>query len=245
VSIPLCIFCSRRANSKEDLWPKWLVEFVVQHRSSRIEMEFANRPPLTFAGKYVLSRCVCKTCNEGWMSKLETGTKPILAPLISDSPCPLDYVQQLALSVWTTKTAMVYECVREKGEPAFYSAADREHLLTRAMPPPDTLIWIGRYEDSYSLFVEGHDFANPGNENVLSKGYVATFAMGRLIIQIFTARRGLYGDGPGGIDVARKEGDLIQIWPFREQFVRWPPPLSFGPSEEDLKELAKRIGGQR
>jgi hypothetical protein len=137
---------------------------------------------------------------------------------------------------------MVYECVRKKGSPAFYSMADRKHLLTRGMPPPDTLIWIGRYEDSYSLFVEGHDLANPGNENVLNKAFVATFAMGRLIIQIFTARRGLYGEGRGGIGIPRKEGDLLQIWPFREHVVRWPPPVSFGPPLEDIQELAKRIG---
>lgn len=179
------------------------------------------------------------------MSDLETGTAPILKPLISDSLCTLDYVQQLALSVWTTKTAMVYECVKEKGTPAFYSAENRQHLLTWSMPPSDTLIWIGRYKDSYSLFSENHYLSNPGSANVLSEGCVTTFAMGRLVTQIFTARRGSHGEGKS-IDVARKKGEwdrlLIQIWPVRERFIRWPPPLSFGPSEEHLKQLAKRIG---
>jgi hypothetical protein len=205
--------------------------------------------PVTFPGKYVKSRCVCKTCNEGWMSGLESGTAPILKPLISDSPCTLDYIQQLALSVWTTKTTMVYECAKEKRKAAFYSPANRQHLLTWSTPPPDSLIWIGRYEDSYSLFIENHYLANPGTANVLSEGCVTTFAMGRLVVQMFSARRGLHGEGRGSINVARKEGEwdrlLIQIWPVRERFIRWPPPLSFGPSEEHLKELAKRIGGQR
>jgi hypothetical protein len=180
------------------------------------------------------------------MSNLETGTQPILEPLIFDSALPLDYIQQLALSAWTTKTAMVYECVG--GKAPFYSTADREHLLTWSTPPPNSLIWIGRFEDSYSLFVENHYLSNLGNANILSEGCVTTFAMGRLVIQIFTARRGPHGEGQS-INVARKEGEwerlLIQIWPVQEQVVRWPPPLSFGPSEENLKELAKRIGMSR
>ena len=243
----LCIFCHGRANSKEHLWPKWLVDSVVLDRSSTIEMMFATRPDVIIDdGKYVTCRCVCKKCNEGWMSKLETGTKPILEPLIYDSSSPLDYVKQLALSIWTTKTAMVYECV--KGQAAFYTPADRQHLLAWRTPPPDTLIWIGRYENSFTLFVENHYLSNPRNANVLSEGCVTTFAMGRLVIQVFTARRSPHGKGRS-INVAKKEGEwdrlLIQIWPALEEVVRWPPPLSFGPSEEKLQELAKRIGSQR
>lgn len=81
----LCIFCGRMANSKEDLWPRWLIKSVLLDRPSKIEMEFAIRPSKSFTKKYVTSRCVCKTCNEGWMSNLETDTKPILEPLIFDS----------------------------------------------------------------------------------------------------------------------------------------------------------------
>jgi hypothetical protein len=179
------------------------------------------------------------------MSDLETNTKPILKPLIFDSSSPLSYAQQLALSIWTTKTAMVYECVAEKG--LFYSAADRKQFLTWRMPPSDSLIWIGRYE-GYALFVENHRLSNPGTDEVLKEACVTTFAIGRLVIQIFTARRGLRGEGHS-ISVARKEGEwdrqLIQIWPVRDQVTRWPPPLSFGPYDETLIQLAKRIGSEK
>src|SRR5437868_10210285 len=111
------------------------------------------------------------------MSDLEADTKPILEPLIYDSPSPLDYLKQLALSIWTTKTAMVYECI--KGEATFYSPANRQQLLAWRMPPPDTLIWIGRYENSFfSLFVENHYLSNSKDTNILSEGCVTTFAMG-------------------------------------------------------------------
>lgn len=140
---------------------------------------------------------------------------------------------------------MVYECVGEKAP--FFSAADRKQLFTWRMPPSDSLIWIGRYE-GYSLFVENHRLSNPGADEVLSEGCVTTFAMGRLVIQIFTARRGDRGQGHS-INVARKEGEwgrlLIQIWPVRDQVIRWPPPLSFGVSEESLVRLAGRIGSQK
>src|SRR5207253_2565111 len=108
-----------------------------------------------------------------------------------------DYLKQLALSIWTTKTAMVYEFI--KGEATFYSPANRQQLLAWRMPPPDTLIWIGRYENSFSLFVENHYLSNSKDTNILSEGCVTTFAMGRHVIQIFTARRSALGEGRGSI----------------------------------------------
>jgi hypothetical protein len=149
--------------------PGWLVDSVVQDRSSKIEMMVANRPDVTIEdGEYLTCRCVCEECNVGWMSKLEAGTKPVLEPLIHDSSSPLDYVKQLALGMWATKTAMVYQCI--KGETAFYSPADRQHLLGWNTPPSDTLIWIGRYENGFSLFAENHYLSNPENSRCTERG---------------------------------------------------------------------------
>ena len=139
---------------------------------------------------------------------------------------------------------MVYQCVAEKGP--FYAAADRKQFFTWRTPPSDSLIWIGRYE-GYALFVENHRLSNPGIPDVLTEGSVTTFAIGRLVLQTFTAKRGFRGEGHR-INVARKEGEwdrlLTQIWPVRDQVIRWPPPLSFGASEESLMQLAKRIGSE-
>lgn len=79
-------------------------------------------------GKFVKARCVCEQCNGGWMSLLETRSKPILEPMIHDSPCVLDYSKQSTVSLWTIRTSMVFEYLRRKE--AFYSRADRSLVRT-------------------------------------------------------------------------------------------------------------------
>jgi hypothetical protein len=219
---------------------------VAQGRSSEIEQTFGRNPPVTYGGKYLKARCVCEKCNGGWMSRLESSAKPILEPMIHDSSSVIDYVQQSVIAAWAIKTAMVFECT--KASSAFYSQGDRSHLLTWSTPPPDTLVWIGRYVNSHALFVENDYLSNTKPANVLSEGCVTTFAIGRLCLQSFTARRGLKGDGKR-ITIHPKPGQwdrlLVQVWPAAEQIARWPPPLYFGPSVESLKELAARIGPRR
>ena len=239
-----CIFCAGKKLNREDLWPVWVVESVAQDRSAEIERIFGRNSPVTYGGKYVKARCVCEQCNGGWMSRLEESAKPILNPMIHDSSCAIDYVQQSVIAAWTIKTAMVFECT--KSESAFYSPADRHHLFTWRTPPPDSFVWIGRYVNSHSLFIENHYLSNAKPTNVLSEGCVTTFAIGRLVLQSFTARRRPDGEGKR-ITLHPKRGQrnrlLIQVWPALEQVIRWPPPLYFGPSIESLKDLSARLGG--
>src|SRR2546426_2282103 len=93
-SVPrACMFCSSTQGlNREDLWPVWVVDLVIQERTSRIEqMLNPGGAPVVYGGKWVKGRCVCENCNGGWMSTLESATKPILQPMITDSDSVLDY----------------------------------------------------------------------------------------------------------------------------------------------------------
>jgi hypothetical protein len=240
-----CIFCAGKKLNREDLWPVWVVKSVARDRSSEIERTCGRNPPVTYGGTYLKARCVCERCNGGWMSRLEGSAKPILEPMIHDLPCAIDYVQQSVIAAWTIKTAMVFECT--KAESAFYSPEDRRHLLTWLTPPPDAFVWIGRYVNSHALFIENHYLSNTKPTNVLTEGCVTTFAIGRLCLQSFTARRSLQSEGKRiTVHTKREQWDrlLIQVWPALEQVIRWPPPLNFGPPIESLEKLAGRIGGR-
>lgn len=94
-----CIFCSGKEKiNREDLWPKWLIKSAVGDRSSTIERTIGSDAPMTHRGKFVTARCVCEPCNGGWMSLLETHSKPILEPMIHDSTCVLDSAKQSTVS---------------------------------------------------------------------------------------------------------------------------------------------------
>jgi hypothetical protein len=52
---------------------------------------------------------ICGTCNNGWMSQLESDAQPILLPLVNGdrNPTSLSEPERLVLSRWTLKTAVV------------------------------------------------------------------------------------------------------------------------------------------
>jgi hypothetical protein len=235
-----CIFCLSKENlNKEDLWPKWVIKSVVGGRSPKIERTIGG-DTVIYAGRWVKARCVCEPCNGGWMRGLENESKPILEPMFHDSPCVLDYSKQSTVSQWTIKTAMTFECIKPKA--AFYSRADRQHPFIWKVPPPDTLIWIGRYDDSYSPAIEKHTLSNP-KRYFLGDGNCTTFAIGHLAIQSITARRSTIGEAISR-NVETEEGPfdrkLIKVWPLVTDFVLWPPPESI--RGEDTEKLAKRFG---
>jgi hypothetical protein len=253
-----CIFCSSTADlNQEDLWPKWLVKLVVQDRPSQIERVLGSEDvPFIYGGKWVKGRGVCQQCNSGWMSDLETSVSPVLAPLIFDSSSPLDFIQQSGIAMWALKTAMAFECVtgaanidQRDPDAAFYSAADRQHLMKWRTPPPDSFVWIGRYGEEFSLWIQNDRVSNAQPENILSKGSVTTFAMGRFLIQVLTAQRALSSNNETQtrrirIDKGLWDDALIPIWPAPDNPVRWPPAQSVM-GLDNLDKLARRFGRQR
>jgi hypothetical protein len=252
-----CIFCGSRENlNREDLWPKWLVEAVVQDRPSEIERIFGpDSTAHVYGGKWVKGRCVCEQCNGGWMSDLESKLKPILAPLIFDSSSVLDYVQQSGIAIWTLKTAMAFECIKGAASTSatanevFYSAADRQHLMQWSTPPPDTFVWVGRYEPAFSLWIQNDHVSNARPRGLLDEGSATTFVMGRFLIQCLTVRRTPEVANELQTRRIRHEKSswsdaLMQIWLAHDNFAQWPPTQTVT-GLDDLDQIARRFGRRR
>jgi hypothetical protein len=68
---------------------------------------------------------VCKTCNTGWMSDLETETKPVLKPLIRGKDRTLWTDHQTLLTAWLVKTSMVMEFTSDAEREPYYTPENR------------------------------------------------------------------------------------------------------------------------
>lgn len=115
----LCVFCrapiTKQTVSREDTVPKWL----------QAELGIANErvePTLTApSGEQLKQRVhpvdqlltggVCRSCNNGWMSQLESAVMPILRPLIGStrSVASLTRAERHVLSRWAVKTAFMLD----------------------------------------------------------------------------------------------------------------------------------------
>jgi hypothetical protein len=120
-------FHRRKVNSVEHAWPQWLLESVGGFDSqSATEAQFgAGSQEVSWIGPEVTVKCVCQTCNHGWMSTLEVEAKPV-ASFINDLALPLSAPEQSTLSRWSMKTTMVFEATSRK---TFYSP--EEHRVAR------------------------------------------------------------------------------------------------------------------
>jgi hypothetical protein len=240
-----CIFCTGAATTLEHAWPDWLLQ-AVRTEHVRVEAQFGPGMPTCYWGGSKAEqkiRCVCTTCNSGWMSELEHHAKSVLSPLMWDISFGLDRKQQAIVAVWSVKTAMVFEHI-SRTRPHFYSQEEREGLRQSLCFPEETTIWIGRYAQSNALLAESHLLSNPKEKNsVFNNAVVVTFAIQRLVIQVLCLRHksGVQAGRYSPMQTKRLGRYLHQIWPIDNSATRWPPSLSFSDSGVTLDDLSTRF----
>ncbi|MCA1577771.1 MAG: hypothetical protein LC794_10485 [Acidobacteria bacterium] len=238
MSYPTCLFCGRDDSppSHEHVIPKWIPrEFpggvwditnrLTQHvRAGRKYIDLTIRAP-------------CERCNNGWLSRLEQIAKPILLPLIHGTATDLRLLEQRIIAVWLFKTAVMYDLHSEKYAPRpRYFDDDELRLLAKTGGFNGKYrMFVGEYfgtqhgfmqEDHSGLITVERDTLKPVSDPV--RIYSFTFAIERLILQIFCAKL--------------KERGTSYIRDFRDFYVElgisanpvsWPPPK---PMNEEMAE---------
>ncbi len=112
-----CVFCGASGGatlSKEHVTPKWLLEhlelpeddLLFQGVASSATDDLTRSPRIHSTFNFVQGH-VCRTCNNGWMSRLESTAKGIVTPLIDqDRSLASLSTQELEILVkWGVKTA--------------------------------------------------------------------------------------------------------------------------------------------
>jgi len=242
----VCLFCPNRAGTLEDIWPLWVIKSVGADPVSPTEFwNTVNAPPLRWPGPKFKTRKLCRNCNNGWMSGLESAVRRTMGGLINDIAIEVDAEQQLALALWTVKTAMVIEGVKQ-AKNGFYTPEDRGTFRQNLIPPSQTAVWVGRCNESNNLHAEARKLhvSNPTATNPLEDGCATTFVVGRLVIQVLSIKRKA-DMMHGNLRLRMRSGPwnvkLVQVWPVEKQSVTWPPPQSFSDLDDGLRDLRRRF----
>ncbi len=239
-----CLFCSTNANSLEDAWPRWITDQFKASKPSKAQLErlgtkvnvwHVHQPKLTV-------RCACQSCNNGWMSTLESQTKNYFQPLLMGESLRLDTSGQTTIALWSLKTAMVLEAL-DQPQQRVYTQREREQLRRLSAIPWRTSIWLATSVDR-SLFLSSknrHMRAEDAND---ISGVSITMAFAHVVVQVLTIRV-----PPEVGPTMRVTTDVrcgpwdqatIQIWPLQSEQASWPPPLGLN-SEAGLNALAERF----
>ena len=245
---PKCVFCpSEGKRSKEHIWPEWMAEYFERSDGQR-----HRRDILTSKWKENLStkeierpghlsthkvRVVCKSCNNGWMSRLESKTKPVLVPMLKNQETQLTQSYQETLALWIT----VKTIVGEYSEPdiAVTPEIDRHLVKEQGRIPDYYAIYLGHHSSgsdsawlrtsmTLALTMDGPD---PPLDGYTRNTQSIAFLCGPLFLFVLTMRV----NGIKASDFMRLP-KLTQIFPPQYSSVRWPNAESL--NKQDMGKIA-------
>ena len=182
-----CVWCGSPANSLEHVYPQWLrklpgpATFIAQHGgyqdpspqlvtradgSGGWEEYLSTRGTRTPNVHEVQVKAVCASCNNNWMSQMETEVEPIVRKLAQGQVSLVPAHEARTLAVWAHKTFLMYNQWEDKRDRR-YSAEDYEEFHEDRVPAADVRLYltycpeatIGLWSDSRCVIPPGADAA--------------------------------------------------------------------------------------
>ena len=238
----ICHFCYEPARSNEDAWPLWLIskfDGVQAIMGADIGAKSQRWPTDTPRARI---RCVCKRCNNEWMSQIESATKPTIEQMITSEATPLGPEAQVVLARWAVKTAMVFQAADRLREP-FYSRAERAAFKERFELPAHTSVWAATCVENRSVFtlasVLGSEEFNP-----TVSGFVTSLVFGPLALQVLTIRPPVEIPNTTRITIETSANPwqeiLLPLWPSTGEHLSWPTRMALR-GEDGVNLLATRF----
>lgn len=229
-----CMFCEKAGVSDEHLWSEWLHRFLprfpenkrVQAVRRTVRGQIFQEKPKERPGEpwNVVSRAACESCNNGWMSRIDEATKPVMLPLVKGdaSVCWPEDMKALAQWIWLKTIVGEHMSPGEEVTPA----EDRRRFMERREIPSSVRMWVGRcgeggWECSYirntNLLLAAPPWLRP---QILSKNtQTVALGVGQLFVYL------LHSTSPAVTDFIEKHvpKKLAQIYPLPPGQLNWPP----------------------
>lgn len=238
-----CIFCGGREKiNREHVWPEWILKLV---EPEKIRGFIGHNTNLEIHRELKI-RSVCKTCNEGWMSELETASIPLIGPLIEDKSKFIGIPQRRSIAVWSIKTSMMMDSTTASASPLFYTREERYNLKTSSAIPPRTNVWLGRFIGDRDIGASMSQIKTKLPDTVSFPAQITSFVLGCLVIQVATVHLAPeYDKRTIVIDSAKGPWTelIVPCWPTDTTNIYWPPVLAFNYSDTvlDFNRFADRF----
>lgn len=233
-----CIFCGGPGLTKEHVLPDWLKAIFPRQptdththgNAAYIDLPSVGYVPLPSRRRRQGQvgtrqvRVVCRSCNGGWLSRLEKETKPLLTQLIHGRRFTLQPDDQRLVASWIAKTCMTAEYI-EPNEVSI-PQSERTSISHTLEPPPHWSIWIAAYlgEKWQAGGIFHHAVGMYPPPQLIWVGIKNTqytvIGVGRLLATAASSSiEGLTFEFQN-----EESSDLRRIWPPIGRNIDWPPP---------------------
>jgi hypothetical protein len=229
-----CAFCPNSASlSGEHLWSQWIGDELGSrpYTFTRIDTDGSvnqwKNDELN-----VKAKVVCKSCNNGWMSDLESKTKPILKDMILHCRETALRARDIALvAAVTFKNAVIADHMHDRRSP-FFTIGERRDFRERQEVPPGAQMWLASIANQRGLFKSMYAEI-PGRDSLAFHLNIFTYAVGHFVIQAVSSRYKRRNDrrhAPQLYLTQDSEWDAVSIpcWPSNGSVIKWPPSAHMG-----------------
>ena len=241
-----CAFCSRDAKlSGEHIWADWICELFPDQRVIFRKWVVGDTSIREWEAQSMdlKTKVVCKPCNEGWMSDLESKhAEPTTKSMIlRDAAVALSTEHLTSIAISAFKTAVIGDHMQRNKLP-FFSAQDRHTFASTLRTPFGFHVWIGcisAIDRNHGVFRRRYWNTPPERADGF-KLYMSTWGIGRFITQTIAVR-------PNNDETLFHVGQsekwnsfAIPVWPMLAEPIvaEWPPPLYLG--DDLLDEFCDR-----
>lgn len=212
-----CIFCEAEVDETcppEHWIPKWVSRAVVgPTQVVEHHLTWQDEPWHAPIFDVTIPR-VCQTCNNHWMSNIETRVSKIALPLIvGDDKRSLSKDEQQRIAVWAFLKAITSEIPRPHDQAQTYPEGLYPVFKEVRRPPHACAILLGGRELDTTAPVlpyawcrsEGKTYPHPEYGQV--SGYRTAFSIGHLVLDVL----GLLASVP--MTLQHEDDRLVRIWP--------------------------------
>ncbi len=242
-----CIFCGNRPTTREHTIPRWAYGVLSEdprgiapdsahsrHSSTGMQQDWRSANPIDF-----VANCVCKACNSGWMSDIETAAQLAISAMIRGEPVALNRQNQDQVAAWLGLKAIVQRY--GQSPPLSVPREWLDHYHTHHRAPDSWTMRISRYAGDRVVRMTGAD------GTAIIRNSLAPFPVQQAALMFSIAIGHFFGQVLGVRQQTAVGGDqrlFAEIWPHpilrlgtaqlvSPDLVAWPPEGSLNDSDFD------------
>jgi hypothetical protein len=225
------MFCEQGNMSREHFWAEWLHPLIPQparqlHQHQQLQQtgvsgralsrdRFDQRQGSVLNARY---RVVCKSCNETWMSGLETDVRPTLSRLICGTEFNLARPAWQTLAHYLLLKIMVVDQA-PMSVPTITKAERRSFMASRTWPDGIRIWILATDDDFWKMQVQSDaftiDWRGDGAQKA-ANAKLTVWGTGRLVVVSMLDRE-------GQLNLGLDELHAVEVHPGNTGERRWPP----------------------
>ncbi len=178
-------------------------------------------------------KIVCAKCNNGWLSRIQQETKPILGPLTQGQPAVLGREAQEKLATWITMATITAEYLNYNPRLVTTTQDQRQQFMETGKPLIGSRIWLGYWEPNrlaqqwLHTSIAVYDEAELPNVTHYdgapqTNTQVTTVRLGKLLFHVMSSTDPRNISQWDWRDDPRARRLLFPLWPIRHQLIAWP-----------------------